>query len=131
RLGMERQAVSVAVSVREDFLLGPSPPDEWIVRRHASVVADPHDLANVVVQSLRLHPKAVVLAAVAANPVAVADRHVKQRIGAEQDSPREVTSRLPRIGDENLLYVVEFVSVQTAVRNGQRESSDFSLHVGD
>ena len=73
---MERQPVAVAMAVGEDLRLGAGAADERIVGRHGPFVREPQRLADVVAELLRLHPQAVILAADAAQPVAVADRDV-------------------------------------------------------
>ena len=69
----------------------PGVPDERIVRRHGAVVVEAQRLADVIVERLRLHAQAVVsssgVARVAAEAIAIADRHVEHPVRAEQMRP--------------------------------------------
>src|SRR5437867_13028190 len=128
---MERQTVPVTVTVREDLGLRPRSPDERIVRRHASIVAQAQRFSDVIAEILGFHAQTVVFSARAAEPVAVADGDQERAVLAEQHSPREVAARLPGIRDEYLLHVLEPVALQTAARNGQRVPTFTLLGVRD
>jgi hypothetical protein len=59
----------------------------------------------MVAQFLRLHPETVVVSSIATNPVTVANRDIKRRVGAQQNSSGEVPTGFPRVGDKDLLHV--------------------------
>ena len=77
----------------------------------------------MVVQLLGFHSQAIVFAAIAADPVAVADGHVEHGVRAEEDFPREVASGLPRVRDEDFLDVLELAAVQAPACDRQRGST--------
>src|SRR6185437_15644832 len=79
---------------------------------------------------LRLHPEAVVLAAIAADPVAIANGHVEHRVRAEEDPAREVASGLPGVRDKDLLDVLELAAIQTPTSDSQCESTVALLRIG-
>ena len=120
RLGMEREPISVAMPVGEDLRLRSRPADERIIGRHGPVVAKPQRLAGMVSEILRLHPKAVVVGAVAADAIAIADGDVEHAVGSELDAPREIAAGLPGVGDEDLLDAGQRRAVQTSTRDGER-----------
>src|SRR5262249_36900080 len=53
-LRMDRGALRIAVAVAPDFRLGARAVDERIARRHRAVRPQPHDLAQMVAEVLRL-----------------------------------------------------------------------------
>ena len=104
-------------------------PDERIVRRHRAIVFETQRLADVIVERLRLHAQAVVIRSVrtqllrvAADAIAIADRHVEHAVLAEVDAAGNVAACLPRIGDEDLLDVTERGSLQVSARDGERRA---------
>ena len=77
-------------------------------------------LADVVLQALRAHPDAVVVFRLAAEAVAVADLDIERLVGAENHSPGHAHPRvLPRVGDEDLLDVLELAAVEPPARNSE------------
>ena len=71
--------------------LGAGATDEGIVRRHGAVVAEALRLSHVIIPTLRLHPEAVVVSAIAAEAVAVADGYVEAS-GVKKTLPAELRS---------------------------------------
>ncbi len=63
---MRRNAELIAMAQREDLRPRARLADKRIVRRHAAVVFQAERLADMIVERLRLHAKAVVLCARAA-----------------------------------------------------------------
>ena len=93
-------------------------------------------LADVIVERLRLHAQAVVvrsvrtqLLRVAADAIAIADRHVEHSVLAEVDAAGNVATGLPRVGDEDLFDVSERRSFQVAARDGERRSLRAQLRI--
>src|ERR1700732_1943441 len=99
------------MAICEDLSLRSRAPAERIIAWRRPVVTNPQRFAGVVVQTLGLHAEAVILAAVAAEPVAVANGYVEHRVWAEVDPAREGASGLPCVGDENFFDVFHGVAV--------------------
>src|SRR5262249_14441370 len=97
--------------------------DKRIVFGNAAVVANPQHLADVIVQTLRLHPKAVVVRPIAAQPVPIADGHVERPIGTEHDASGEVSAGFPGVGNEDIANLAELPSIQTPARHTERDSA--------
>ena len=67
-----------------------------------------------------LSPSVRRLLRVAADAIAIADRHVEHPVRAEVDAAGNVATCFPRIGDEDLFDIAERRALQVAARDGER-----------
>jgi hypothetical protein len=119
------------VSVGENLRLGAGPAHERIVCRHAAVVANSQRLPDVVTEILCPHAQTVVVAAHAAQPVAVANGDVQRAVGSEQHSSCEVSGCFPRVGNKHLLNLTEFRAIETPASDRERAALRTSFGIRD
>src|SRR4029453_6197208 len=129
RLGMKRETVTVAVSVREDLWFRARAAHERIVPRHAAIVLDAPGLPDMVAEILPLHPKAVVVVIDTTQPVTVADGHIQRAVGPEHHLAPKVARALPRVGHQNVADVCQRHPFETPARHGDRVAELSMLRV--
>src|SRR5438552_16123609 len=89
------------MSVSIEFGFGAGAADKRIIRRNATVVAEPQHLSDVGAQVLRENSRAVVIGG--DKPVAIANRQVHHAVRPERRSSSEGAARLPGIRHENVV----------------------------
>ncbi len=80
---MEREPELVAVPIGVDLSARVLAADERVVLRYTAVVREPQHFAEVIAETLRAHPNAVVVFRLAAQRVAIADGEIQRLVRAE------------------------------------------------
>jgi hypothetical protein len=68
---------------------------------------------------------------VAADAIAIADRHIHHAIGAEVHAAGEVAASLPGVGDEDLLDVTKRGALEMSARDRERRALLALLRIRD
>src|SRR5215469_7313705 len=115
------------MAVSEDFGPRACLANKGVIGRHRAIVAQSQRFSHMVVELLRLHPEAIVFGAGAAKAIAIADRDVQHAVGTEVDSARQIATRFPGIGNENLLDVGKLGAAETPAGNAQSDAVAVAL----